>query len=308
MALPQQFGYGLVTGGFQLAVGDRDDADRNPDGVPAEGTVSFRPQASRIIIPGERVVTPKSVECSLDADGYLYLPSSVTPGEDGKVPEADRGVYLVANDTPEATPQDWTYEVTVSLTGQSQWRFPIAVTTDSEQDISTLAPVDSSGGTPIIRGPEGPRGKPGQDGTMASIVAGDGIDVDATDPANPIVSATGEPNTGTRNIDVASGTAGGATISRTADVVRLDIFSWQRDDSNPSAAVYQVPVGFRPTAPLYNMLATNRDNAATAVTFDLPQFGGMLAPFGSAPSGRIQMHWSWTTADPWPTTLPGTPA
>lgn len=43
-------------------------------------------------------------------------------------------------------------------------------------------------------GPAGPQGEPGPagaDGVVASIVAGEGISVDSTDPANPIVSATG---------------------------------------------------------------------------------------------------------------------
>lgn len=40
-------------------------------------------------------------------------------------------------------------------------------------------------------GPEGPQGPAGNDGIMASVVAGTGISIDATDPANPIITATG---------------------------------------------------------------------------------------------------------------------
>lgn len=197
--LPSNYGFGLVTGGFALAVGDRDDPGREPDAIAAEGSVLFRPQAARIVIPGERVVTPKQITCSLDAEGYLYRPESVTPAPDtGLVAEADRGVCLVANDTVGATPQGWTYEVTVSLTGQSQWRFPIAVTTGSVQDISNLVPVDSSGGTPIIRGP-GIHTVEGRNYQMVACVIrnlGDGFELidDATHKPVGVSHVTENPN------------------------------------------------------------------------------------------------------------------
>lgn len=41
-----------------------------------------------------------------------------------------------------------------------------------------------------------PEGPPGNDGIMTSVVAGPGISVDNTDPANPIVSATGGGGSG----------------------------------------------------------------------------------------------------------------
>lgn len=49
----------------------------------------------------------------------------------------------------------------------------------------------TSGAVKQVGGDVGPEGPPGADGVVASIVAGDGISVDSTDPANPIVSADG---------------------------------------------------------------------------------------------------------------------
>lgn len=43
-----------------------------------------------------------------------------------------------------------------------------------------------------ITGPQGPKGDTGQDGTMASVVAGLNVSIDSTDPANPIISAAGD--------------------------------------------------------------------------------------------------------------------
>src|SRR5699024_1871010 len=153
--LPSQYGFGRVTGGFALAVGDGSDPGKEPDLKPAAGTVSFRPMVSRIVIPGERIITPQPIKCQLDSAGYVYLPDSVTPDESGLVAEEERGVLLVANNTVDASPTGWTYEVLVNLEGQSQWKFSIAVTDGSEQDISALVPVDSDGGTPVVRGPAG---------------------------------------------------------------------------------------------------------------------------------------------------------
>jgi len=41
------------------------------------------------------------------------------------------------------------------------------------------------------KGDKGDKGDPGDPGVVQTIVAGTGIDVDDTDPANPIVTATG---------------------------------------------------------------------------------------------------------------------
>lgn len=53
------------------------------------------------------------------------------------------------------------------------------------------AGANGTNGTNGTNGSDGADGADGTDGIMASIVAGAGISVDATDPANPIVSATG---------------------------------------------------------------------------------------------------------------------
>lgn len=56
------------------------------------------------------------------------------------------------------------------------------VTVDAEGDVVVQISCE--------RGPMGPQGPPGTGGTVDSVVAGTGIAVDATDPANPIVSCT----------------------------------------------------------------------------------------------------------------------
>jgi hypothetical protein len=51
------------------------------------------------------------------------------------------GVYLVATNNPEMVPRDWTYTVSITLTGQSPISFPLLVTGGSTIDLTIAAPV-----------------------------------------------------------------------------------------------------------------------------------------------------------------------
>lgn len=55
--------------------------------------------------------------------------------------------------------------------------------TGTEQDF-----LDSLQGPPGADGDDGPKGDPGDPGVVQSVVAGTGVAVDSTDPANPVVS------------------------------------------------------------------------------------------------------------------------
>jgi hypothetical protein len=66
------------------------------------------------------------------------------------------------------------------------------VTTVAAGEDATVTNVGTSGAAIFdFEIPQGDQGDPGNDGVVQSIVAGDNIAVDDTDPANPIVSSTG---------------------------------------------------------------------------------------------------------------------
>ena len=92
---PPDLTYGYVDGRIILAIGDRSDAGRMPDPVPADGmTVTFTPANTilKVTTPTPATVIKQPIVCSVDANGYLV---------DG---QAARGVWLVTG----------TYKVTYS--------------------------------------------------------------------------------------------------------------------------------------------------------------------------------------------------
>lgn len=68
-------------------------------------------------------------------------------------------------------------------------------------DTGPMGPTGPAGADSTVPGPQGPPGEDGADGlgTLVSIVAGDNITVDDTDPNNPIVSATASGSVETVN-------------------------------------------------------------------------------------------------------------
>jgi lysophospholipase L1-like esterase len=153
--------YGTVTGRFLAAVGDTSaDADRNPDEVPLVGKVAFTaelPKGRALQVVGQKAtILPVPITCTLDAQGYL-------------VQNGVRSVNLIATDTDETNPRDFTYKVTFTGltyagTPVSYGPFSIAVPAGQTIDLSVVAPVSSSNGVPIIRGEDGLTGAPGAPG------------------------------------------------------------------------------------------------------------------------------------------------
>lgn len=77
--LPPSLEYGFVAFQLLFAVGDTTtDPDRQPDAVPASGTVKFTPVDSVVRATGaaNRVTVVKDeITCSLDPEGYLIDPA-----------------------------------------------------------------------------------------------------------------------------------------------------------------------------------------------------------------------------------------
>lgn len=140
--LPVNLTYGQVGGRFLLAVMDKGDTGREPDGQAASGKIRFTPAPGHVInatsTPAPTFVVPRTIECSLDSDGYLI---------DG---QSARDVWLVAGDNPNTTPTNWTYKVTFDLVGVTIPPFDLLVQGGVRKDLALAAPQPSTPGTTVV--------------------------------------------------------------------------------------------------------------------------------------------------------------
>ena len=122
---PPDLTYGYVDGRIILAIGDRSDAGRMPDPVPADGmTVTLTPANTilKVASPTPATVVKQPIPCGVDANGYLIDR------------QAARGVWLVTG----------TYKVTYSHPRATIPSHDIEVTTGHTEaaplDLTTAMP------------------------------------------------------------------------------------------------------------------------------------------------------------------------
>ena len=159
---PPDLTYGYVDGRIILAIGDRSDAGRMPDPVPADDTTVTLTPANTILkvtTPTPATVIKQPIVCAVDANGYLV---------DG---QGARGVWLVTG----------TYKVTYSHSRAIIPSHDIEVTTGHTE----VAPLDLTTAMP----PGGPVLAPSEyaelNGRLTILEAGGG----AVDSVNGEVGA-----------------------------------------------------------------------------------------------------------------------
>lgn len=84
-AMPSDVLYGKVVGRFILAIADQSDPGREPDAVPASGTITFTPATPnrKMSQPELTTVVAQPIRCQIDPDGHLVDP------------EGENGVWLI---------------------------------------------------------------------------------------------------------------------------------------------------------------------------------------------------------------------
>lgn len=151
---------------------------RHDGAVPDGTTILLIPSIRSVQLPGELTETLDPIDCVLDRDGDVV--ERARPGV--------KGVRVPAHDTPDASPQGWTWEVRVSLRqgGRliSQQSFPILVGTGETIDLTDAAPVQASDGTLITRGETGPAGPAGPEGPKGNPGAGLNVEDTVDTPAD----------------------------------------------------------------------------------------------------------------------------
>lgn len=139
--------FGKVTGRFVAVVADSpEDSDSDPDVVPLQGVVTFTLKAPALLVPDAEpfpmTALPAPVSATLDNEGYLTL-------------NGTRSVTLLASNG-QHNPTSTTYEVKFALKHGTisvpYSTFNISVPAGETVNLTTVAPVPSSSGSPIVQG------------------------------------------------------------------------------------------------------------------------------------------------------------
>lgn len=139
--------FGKVTGRFVAVVADSpEDSDSDPDVVPLQGVVTFTLKAPALLVPDAEpfpmTALPAPVSATLDSEGYLTL-------------NGTRSVTLLASNG-QHNPTSTTYEVKFALKHGTisvpYSTFNISVPAGETVNLTTVAPVPSSSGSPIVQG------------------------------------------------------------------------------------------------------------------------------------------------------------
>lgn len=148
-------------------------------------------------------------------------------------------------------------------------------------------------------GPQGPAGPKGDTGsTGATGATGPKGDTGATGPTGPAGTIT---TIGPRSVPLLNGWGGTMWITRTGNYVEVSVNSLV---AGSTTAMYQLPAGY---TPMRSFNWNHRGQTGTAPVWGNVIDGLISLNIGSAlmASGAV---FSFTTRDPWPTSLPGTPA
>ena len=315
--VPSAVKYGQVKAHMVSFLADGGDAGEIPDEIPLSGVITLTPQVDRVKWPTTippRTAIIQSLRCPLIA-GWLYPPG--TPPE-GPLPGTP-GVVVVATDQPGGVPSVVQWTASFALEGVKNQPNPLTfnVPANGVVDLTTVMPATPDPGTvQVTYTVDRERAEAAAD--VAEGFAGDAET--ARDQA--VTAAAALQDTGWR--DVSSLLINGWTafagqnprIRRTNGglVFLKGLIKPPPLGEFPETRfrALEIPIGFRPDfwneymPPIYtwDMPATVLptriyDNFLQVEAADTNKFAGV----GWAIGGLF-----WFTGDPWPTTLPGTPA
>lgn len=199
MTNPAGLLYSKVVGNYQSFIADGGDADDLPDFVALEGTGTITPN----------VLEARNINTGYEAV-YLSKPIAITV-EDGKLTLGANQYVMLLRPSPGVTPEAFNYTIKLSLravgsTDPYTSYGPYSFNVDSDTvDLALAVPVAVSAGTPVIIGPRGPAGPPG-DGTatlsIGTVTSGTPAAASIDGDVLSLVIPPGAPGTdGTDGVD-----------------------------------------------------------------------------------------------------------
>ena len=236
MSLPAAWTKVTVTGTFY-----------NLDGTPASGAIRFF--SSQVVVIDGIVVVPTELVAPLDSTGSF-------------------SIQLPSTDDPSLNVTGWAYRVVEDYERGRSYNIFVEYN-GGAIDLATVAPVVDPPDLVTTRGPAG------ADGVVQAVVAGGGISVDNTDPANPIVSATGDADITNDAVNAAIEDNPPATRTSlglgTAALQASTAFATAAQGSKADTAVQPGALATVATSGAYSDL-TGRPSLGTAAASDTSDF------------------------------------
>lgn len=313
----------LVEAQFTSARGDGADLDRDPDMVPSgPGRVTFTPLVRTVGYDGEhgkRIVSLHPFEAVVGDDGYLY-----TPDEYGQ--PGIRGIVLPSNNSDVVDEHDWTWRVTFDIPNTTIRPTHIPTPHDHSVDIKDYLDSDANHGVRVVVDRVAARETlaardeviqardlvlPARDQTLAARDAtlALGLTVDTSVGTRVFVGNTMiHGDTGWRDISslvtfpVTNGWIRMRRVGLSVEVLANSLSV----DTSGSVSILTLPPGFRPAALI--PLETRAYWGSDTVEIGRVNSTGVMQ-FRTLSSGnQMNIHLTFTTQNPWPTSLPGSPA
>ena len=323
--------YGLVTAKF---VTHQRAAGGEPDGVPVNGRVVFTP-TTRVADAGtRRVFVPAPVTGWL-RDGVLW-----------DAPRGgNQGVRLMAP-SPGAVPSEWGYRVEAQLRDvagcAAKLPYPsIYVRAGVTLDLAEVAPAGAEStipapvpvkGDPGEPGPKGERGERGEAGERGPKGEPGGLDAEATALVQRLASSAAPRDTGWRRVESPAIAAGALFFRRVGDwcIVAARGGAWDtitvhdrpdisdanyRDVGDKIRLILTTPPGWQSNNPVLAPVVTDTGESRGIILLHSRGDGNRITwrrgTLDLSPVNRIYLRCGlliYPASDPFPTTLPGTPA
>lgn len=283
-ALPAPLQTGRITGHVSAIIADTaTDPDTDPDLVAVPGLkATFKPKPARLLAPSiKRSLLPQTIVADFDENGILTH---------NGVPYID----LIATDVEEVSPVGWTWTVTITAPSIPPWTFDFELPAGETKDLSELAPVSSTNGTPILRGPS-----PYED-WLAHGNTGTFVDFLAT-----LEGATPTLVTGTTT-EVAPGGEPSFTLTETAPgtyTVDAGLVTGAPGGSDSATATW-IETGIETRPAVEAVVATapaiaNKVDKGEVVYLDSDHASLEDALAATPMGGTLEVRGSWSRTTPW---------
>ncbi len=322
-AVPSEVNYGRIRANFVAFIAD--DNGNVLEEVPLEGNVILTPTVGVLRFPSTsppRTAVIQTLQCPV-IGGILYPPGTPLGGPF----PSQTGVAAVASDQPAGLPTTVQWTASFSLENTSAQPNPVTfeVPSGGVVDLTTVMPATPEPGIVVVVSTESRDRAEGAaaTATQRASAAASSATAAATSASEAASSATAAQiardqavtaaaalqDTGWRNISTLflypeKWSINRARLRRQGALVTFTAHIKALETTSNFSELFYIPGGFR----LSQLYAWLNPISPTNVLSTYRADNLLCVERGVAKDTNLFIQSSWTTSDPFPTTLPGTPA